>query len=146
MDVLGLAFIIIILIIGFGYFFLFAKEKDVDTKEDILNTIYAQSILDTIANIDNGCSNLLNVIEDCFVGRDICGQESCELAKDSIKPILDKTLKESEKNYIFYVKKENDKKIQLNYGSCEGLEKLSPAYIFIPSDSSDIVMTLELCR
>ena len=148
-EVLGVVIIVILLIIGLVFMLASRRNSSVDNKHEYLDSVLSQSLLSVMLQANTECGpDLMTIIQDCYDKNEKCpGMNSCDYATEKIKEILDGTLMQWSKPYLFHVKKKQDEKIRLSSDKCSELsEKSSSGLIFIPSEKNNIAVTLDICK
>ncbi|MBT3720121.1 hypothetical protein HN789_04500 [archaeon] len=146
-EIIGLVLVVILLVIII--FFILFSNKNIDNKNDIIDSQLSQSVLNILMRTDTQCGPDFSVIiQDCFNDNSKCpGSNSCDYATFEIKKIFSETLDKWQKPYIFYAKKSSDKKIEFSYGGCTDFkEKAYLATSIISDEPNNIVVSLGICK
>ena len=144
-ELIGIVILVILVVIG--VFFLLFQQKEVDTKNSLVDAQLSQSMLSTMMKSHTECGPELSVvIQDCFGDDEKCpGISSCDYASDYIKDIFENTLEKWNKGYIFYVTQEDNLMIDFNFKECTEFKEKSALALAVLSEEPNIVVTLGVC-
>ena len=144
MEILGVALIVVIVVIGL-FFTMFSKPKTFDSKEDVLDSQLAQSLLNAMLQSETECGNQLSaVIEDCYKRNTLC-KDSCRYVHEKVADIFNETLDKWGKPYRFYTDRKGERKIILEKDCTQSSAKSTSGLAFLNYKSDTIVITLDLC-
>ncbi len=152
MEIMGL--VIIVILVGLGLLFavqlVLKKTPTSDQNNRIKESTLAAHFLNTLLSTTTSCQkrSVKELLQDCALARVVTcetGETSCAYAQSTIKSILDTTLHEWRKSYVFSIKGSSEvEKIVLSEGTClKNKEvKLHPVPV---KPGFDIVLKIELC-
>jgi len=145
-EIIGIVIIVIILLIGFFYMML--SNKQTESKQDIEDAHLSQALLNIIMQTNSECGPEYSIIiQDCFGKNEKCpGMNSCSYVSEKVQEILDSTLGKWQKPYSFYVTRESNKKMDINYVGCNEFKEKSSLATAIISDTPNIVVNLGICK
>lgn len=151
MEIMGLVIIVILvgLALLFAVQFVLTKPKT-DPTQQIKESTLAAHFLNTLLSTTTHCQkrSIRELLQDCALARDVAcsvGTNSCTYAYDSIKIVLDTTLLEWHKSYLFSIKGSPEvEKITFSNGNCPK-EKEVKTHPVPVKPGFDIVLKLELC-
>ena len=151
MEIMGL--VIIVILIGLGLLFavqIVLKPQKADQTQRIKESTLAAQFLNTLLSTTTSCQkrSVKELLQDCALARTVTcetGETSCTYAKKTIKPILDTTLREWRKSYLFSIKGSSEvEKLIFSEGTCIKNKEVKTHPVPV-KPGFDIVLKLEIC-
>jgi hypothetical protein len=158
MEIIGLVMIVILLAMGLLFAVVILTKSPSTEVTRVKESIQAANFLNTILSTTTACDkrDVQNLLQDCatssyengeWIGADQCSTgNTCEVAKETIEIMLDKTLKEWNKDYVFFINGTRAiEPIKIQSGEC-GAEREGKTRQVLVRTGLDIFVTLHICN
>ena len=110
---------------------------------------YASNLLNALLNIKvcNNEKQIVEAIEDCFNGKDLCGKDACEYVKTETEDIMGRINVKEFKNYYFYAEKETERKDFIKNKDCnaDSVGMLVDRTVSGLNNNENYIVTLKIC-